>query len=378
MEKLGFVMAIGIDQAKNPNELLLTYQFAQPKKGGQSGAEINNWTISTEVAYAPVSIEKVYEVLNRQPFLGTTKILIIGEQLAKSGFNQYIDAFQRVYQFRRTMYILVAKGSAQDILNTNLRNEQLPALSLLMRMEQYQEVSVFPVTRLGHYLTVLAREGQAPIIPVVEKLMPDEDGIEYKGEKKGEAEELRVQGAGVFKGGKLMDYLNDQETKGYLWLENEVGSRFISAEQVDGVDVTAKVIKSKTSYRVNQEQEGYHLKYQIRVQAVLEEVKGEQPLMTNEEWYVFIQDAEKAIAKAIEKECQAAIQKDKAMAVDFLGIGRHIEQKKPSYWKEVRNQWEKTLPNVPVDLDVQVIFKHGGVARNSPVSQVNSEQNRQE
>lgn len=372
MEQLAFVMAIGIDQGKNPQNFLITYQFAQPQKGSQSGSETKEWTISTEVAHLPESMEKVYEVLNRQPFLGTTKILIIGEDIAKAGFNDALDSFQRVYQFRRTMYILVAKGSAKDILTTKLRNEQLPALSLLGRMEQYKGVSVFPVTSLGHYITVLAREGQAPILPLVEKLKPGQEGIEYEGEQKGKAEELRIQGAGVFRVGRLMDYLNDQETKGYMWLENETGTRFISADQVDGVGVTAKVISAKTSYNVNQEQDGYHFKYQIKAQAVLDEVKGKQPLMSPEEWAVFIHDVEGAVEKAIEKECQAAIQKDKTIAVDFLGIGRHIEQKKPSFWKEVRNNWEGTLPSLPVDIDVQLTLKNGGVARNSPVSPVSA------
>jgi spore germination protein KC len=370
VEQLAFIIAIGIDQGENPQELLITYQFAQPKKGGQSGSEINEWTISTEVAHIPESMEKVYEILNRQPFLGTTKMIIIGEDLAKSGFNEAIDTYQRVYLFRRTMYLLVAKGTAQDILNTKLRNEQLPAISLLGRIEQYKGVSTFPVTRLGHYLTVLSREGQAPILPVVETLKSGEEGIQYEGEKKGKAEELRIQGVGVFKEGKLIGYLNDQETKGYMWLQNEVGTRFISSPQIDGVEVTTIVDNPKTSYSVSQEEDGLHFKYQVKVKGVIDEIKGKQSMMNYEEWAAFIKEAEKGIKQTVEKECYAAIQKDKGISADFLGIGRHIQQKKPSLWKEFKNNWDEKLSNLQVDVDVQVTLRHGGVARNSPVSAV--------
>lgn len=374
VEQLAFVMAIGVDLGEKPGDLLLTYQIAQPKKGGQSGSEINDWTISTEVANVPIGEEKIHEILNRHPFVGTTKVLIIGEDLAKSGINDALDAFQRFYQFRRTMYMLVAKGKAKDILNTKLRNDQLPALSLMGRIEQNKEVSTFPATRIGHYLTVLAREGQAPIIPTVEELKPGEDGIEYKGTEEGKAEELRMQGAGVFRAGKLIDYLSDEEAKGYMWLENEVGSRFVSTREVNGVSLTARVIASNTKYTVTQDKAGPTFQYQVKVKAVIDGVKGTQPLMSPEVWAVFVQDAEKEVEQAIQKECQSAIDKDKKIPLDFLGIGRHIEQKKLSLWKEVRDEWESTLQNLPVELKVQVTLEHGGVARNSAVSPVSPEE----
>ncbi|HVJ50717.1 Ger(x)C family spore germination protein [Desulfitobacterium sp.] len=378
VDQLAFVIGIGLDQGKKPGDIIFTFQIAQPKKGGQSGSEINNWILSTEVTHAPLSEEKVFEILNRYPFVGTTKILVIGEELAKSGINSVIDSFQRYYQFRRTMYMIVAKGKAKDILNTKLRNDQLPALSLLGRIEENKAVSSFPVTRIGHYLTLLSREGQAPIIPVVDRLQPGEGGIDYKGSEGGEAEELLLEGAGVFRVGKLVSYLTDQESKGYLWLENEVGTRFISTEEMNGISVTAKVIRSKSNYSVTQDEKGPRFNYQLKVIVAMTEVMGSQPPMSPEKWAAFTGDAEKLVAQAIEKECQAAINKDKEIPNDFLGIGRHIEQKNPSLWKEVRNNWEKTLQDLPVDLDVEVTIEHSGVDRNTPVSPVNPEGTRQE
>lgn len=379
VEQLAFVMAIGLDQGKTPQDLVITYQFAEPQKGGQSGSETNEWTISTETAHVPVSMEKVYQILNRQPFVGTNKVLIIGEDLAKSGFNNFIDSFQRTYQFRRTMYLLVAKGSAKDTLNTKLRNKELPALSILGRLEQYKGVSDFPVTRLGHYLTLVETEGQAPVLPVVKPLNSGEEGIEYQGEKEGKPEELRIQGVGVFKEGKLNGYLSDQETKGYMWLENEIGTRFIGTSQVDGVLVTAKVTSSKASYKVSQEEDGLHFKYKIKVKGVIDEVKGEQPLMSEEKWASFTNDAERAVQQAIVEECQAAIQKDKTIGADFLGIGRHLQQKEPILWKELRDNWDdENLSNLQVDVDVEVKLKNSGVGRNIPTSTVSPQSTRQE
>lgn len=372
VEQLAFVIGIGIDQGDKPGEIILTYQMAQPKKGGQSGAEVNNWTVSTKETNMPMSREKINEILDRFTFLGTTKVLIVGEDLAKSGINEILDPLQRFYRFRRTMYMLAAKGKAQDILNTKLRNNELPSLSLLGRLEQEKDVSVFPDTRIGHYLTLLSREGQVPIIPVVDRLQPGEGGIDYKGSNEGEAEELRLEGAGVFDKGKLANYLTDQETKGYMWLENEIGTRYISTEELNGVSVTVKVTNSKAKYNVTQDEKGIHFSYKLKVQANIDEVKGSQHPMDIKEWAEFTKDVEKAVAQAIEKECQSAINKDKEISKDFLGIGRHIEQKKPSLWKEVRNNWENTLKDLSVDVEAEVTILNSGVERNTPSQSVNS------
>ncbi|AHF05687.1 Ger(x)C family spore germination protein [Desulfitobacterium metallireducens] len=368
VEQLAFVIGLGIDQGEKPGDIILTYQMAQPKKGGQSGAEINNWTLTTEVTHAPLSEDKLYEILDRHPFLGTTKVLIIGEELAKSGIGSMIDSFQRFYQFRRTMYLLVAKGKAKDILNTKLRNDQLPSLSLAGRIDESKGVSTYPVIRIGHYLTLLSREGQTPIVPIVDRLQPGEGGIDYKGSEGGEAEELQIEGAGVFRGDKIISYLSDQETKGFMWLENLIGIRFIGTEEINGISLTAKVTSSKAKYSVTQDEKGLRFSYQLKAKATIDDIKGSQPPMSVEEWGTFSRDAEKAVAQAIEKECRSAISKDKEIPNDFLGIGRHIEQKNPSLWKEVRNHWENTLQELPVDIEVEVVIENSGVGRNSPVS----------
>lgn len=371
VEQLAFIMAIGVDQGEKPGDLILTYQVAQPKKGGQGGSEITNWTVSTEVAHAPVSEEQLYQIFDRHPFLGTTKVLIIGEDLAKSGISPIIDPFQRFYQFRRTMYMLIAKGKAKDILNTKLRNGTLPALSLLGRIED-KGVSTFPVTRIGHYLTLTSREGQVPVIPLVDRLQPKEGGVEYQGSEEGKAEELRILGTGVIDGGKLTSYLTDQETKGYMWLENQISIRFINTEDMDGVSVTVKVTSSKAKYGVTQDEKGIHFNYKISAKATIDEVKGSQPAIPIQEWAGFTKDVEKMTAQALEKECYAAISKEKEISSDFLGIGRHIEQKNPKLWKEVRNNWKDTLQDLTVEVNAEVTILNSGVERNNAGQAVNS------
>ncbi|HZK86138.1 MAG TPA: Ger(x)C family spore germination C-terminal domain-containing protein [Desulfosporosinus sp.] len=56
------------------------------------------------------------------------------------------------------------------------------------------------------------------------------------------------------------------------------------------------------------------------------------------------------------------------MGLDFLGIGRHLEQKNPKYWKTVKDQWEKEIANFPISLDVQVKINNSGMSSGSPTT----------
>lgn len=364
VEELAFVIGIGIDKGSEEGKYLLTYQIAMPKKSGESGAEMEDWTLSVEVGGLPTGKEKVFQILNKSPFIGTSRVIIFGEELARDGISDVIDLFQRVYEYRRTVFLLQAKGKAKDILETKLRTKQLPAISLLGTIQGAKDISSFPVTRIGHYLTLVGQDGRAPLIPVVSSVESNEAGIEYKDSK---GKEIRIAGAAVFRDGKLIGYLTEEETKGFLWLENEVGTRYVYAAQ-DDISVVAWVTKSSTKYDLTKIGGKVGIHYKIRPLVTINEIRGVQKQMDIQEWNQFVKTLEPVIAQAIEKECQAALEKERAMKKDFLGIGRHIEQKDIQYWKQVKADWEEMLPDIPVSFDIQVTIENAGLSRNTPVS----------
>lgn len=366
VEQLAFVMSLGVDQGKEPGTYQVTYQIARPKVSGGSAAEIENWTLTIEVPNVQTSEEKVFQILNKHPFLGTSRVIIIGEDLARSGINEALDSFQRFYQFRRTIYLLIAKGKAKDILETQLRTKLLPSLSLLGTIQGQPGVSSFPVTRMGHYLTILGRQAQAPLIPTVEKLKSGDNGISYSNE---EGEELHIQGSGVFIDGKLIDFLSDEETKGYMWLDDEIKNRIIQTAEEKGISLSAWVLKASTKYNFSSEDGKMGVTFQIKTNVSLTEIKGQQEYMDTDAWQKFVEkEIEPLIVHAIEKECQSAVDKSKEIHADFIGIGRKLEQKDPKYWKEVKEDWENQISDFPVSFDIQVVVQNTGLPRNVPVS----------
>ncbi|KGP75511.1 spore gernimation protein GerC [Desulfosporosinus sp. Tol-M] len=372
VESVALLMGAGIDLGRKPGTYLLTAQFALPQKGGAAGSDIESWTYSAEVSSIREFYEMVSKSINRVPFEGSQKVVVIGEDAAKAGFINVLDFVQRYSEFRRTMYLVLAKGKAQSILNTKLGKGQLPAMFIKSNIETSHDISVYPTVRLGHYLTILGRKSTAPILPVVESIKPGEGigGNQVVGTAGEQEMQLRLQGAGVLRGDHLADFLTDEETKGFMWLDNSVGQRFISTvgSEESEVNFVGQALKSTTKFKVSDKDGTIGIEYRIKASLEVDEVLGLKEQLSSTEWAALLKEAEKSFAKVIEKECELSIKKEKELSLDFLGIGRHIEQQKPAYWQTVKDQWEQKIADFPVSLDVQVTIHHSGMSKSSPTT----------
>ena len=368
VEELAPLIGIGFDLGKKPGTILITQQFARTKKGASSGAEVEARTFSVEASSAREAIEKIAAVTYRKPFMGSLRVVIIGEDVAKElGFTNMLDFLQRFSEFRRSMYLILAKGKAQDILNLKLRSGLLPATAIKNNIESGDELSNFPTVRLGHYLTILSTKSTSPILPVIESVKSGE-GIEYKAEEKNQPEEIRIQGAGVLHEDHLVDFLTDEETKGYMWLDNDVLQRLISTTELEETPkFGGHVLNSTTKYKLKTNNGKLELQYQIKTSLAIDQILDLKKQLSGPEWVELLKGAEKSFAKVIEKECESSIKKQRELGCDFLGVGRHIEQKNSAYWQTIKEHWEEEVKDFPISLEVQVTIHHSGMSSSSAV-----------
>jgi spore germination protein KC len=368
VEELAPLIGLGFDLGQKPGSYLITEQFVRAKQG-KEGVEIQDRTFSIEASSAREAYEKISKISSRLPFMGSLKVIVIGEDVAKAGINDMLDFAQRFSEFRRTMYLVVAKGKAQSILNLKLRNGLLPAIFIKNNLETGDSISIFPQVHLGHYLTVLDTKITAPIIPVLKSIKSGDEGIKYKADGK-EGEEIEIQGAGVFRGDHLADFLTDEETKGYMWLDNDINHRTLNTAGSEGskVNFSGQVLKSTTKYKVSDQDGVVGLQYQIKASVAVDEIMGLKEQLSETEWVDLLNEAEKSFAKVIEKECQLSIQKERELGLDFLGIGRHIEEENPTYWKTIKGHWEEQIVNFPVAVNVEITIQHSGMSSGSPTT----------
>jgi spore germination protein KC len=133
-----------------------------------------------------------------------------------------MDFFVRHWEMRRSIWMVMAYGSAQDLLlRGSSIQEKVPGASIKMQMEMPHKLAptYYPVV-LGDFLTDLSEEGKDAIVAAV-SVKPMQENKSGEGST-AENNQLVFQGAGVFRGDKLVDYLGPSETRGARWVRGKI------------------------------------------------------------------------------------------------------------------------------------------------------------
>lgn len=239
IEQMAFISVVGVDRA-DKDGLLVSFQIVNPRAltkggaGGGGGGEPPVFVLSVTARTVPDALAKLEEESSRIVRFKQLSAIVLGEDLARDGIGQVMDFFARHWEMRRSIWVLVAKKSAQDVLLKGAPvQEKIPGMAIKMEMERRARLSPtrYPVT-LGDFLTGLTREGDDAIASSVEigPMQEQKSGNSVKKEKEGDTKEkatggmkeLVFSGAGVFRGEKLVAFLGPQETRGVRWFKGKV------------------------------------------------------------------------------------------------------------------------------------------------------------
>ncbi len=122
-DDLAYVIAIGLDKGKT-NALRLTLQYAVPKNigsgggGGQGGGGGENpssiTTVETPTLWSGLNMVNNYT--SRQVNMAHIKALVISEELAREGIEQYLHAIIRSREFRPSTHVVVSTRPAHEYI----------------------------------------------------------------------------------------------------------------------------------------------------------------------------------------------------------------------------------------------------------------------
>ncbi|MDK2880590.1 MAG: spore germination protein [Clostridia bacterium] len=240
IDQMSFISVVGVDRL-GPQELLVSFQIVNPRAlaggGGQGGRgggdEPPVIVLSVKARTVPDALAKLASESPRVVRFKQLSAIVLGEELAKDGIASVVDFFARHWEMRRSIWILVAKGSAEEVLLKGAPlQEKVPGMAIKMSMERRDQLAPvrYPV-RLGDFLSDLTRDGTDAIASSVEVGPMQEARIDGRSREQGGGskeqattgmKEIVFRGAGVFKGDKLVAFLGPQETRGVRWMRGSI------------------------------------------------------------------------------------------------------------------------------------------------------------
>lgn len=352
------VSAVGIDKSDEKGKIIVTFQSIIPERIStpvKPGSNKNNVHVVSVTANSITdSLVKYNQRTSKIPEIQHNRIYVIGEDLAKDGVNSFIDGIFRSYEFRASGWILACKGKASDILNKKVDASAIPADYLVNLITIGNYMATVPTETLHTFMMKLSSKTTSPVVTE----------LEIKEKIEGESGDIGYNGCGVFKQDKLVGWLNMNETRGLLWMTNQIG-RGVLLSGYPGTaseSISQQIVKSKVKIKPKMVNGEIIISLYIREEgSVLENNKG-----VNINSPETMKALEEGFAIEIKKEvndCLEKIQKD--YKTDIVGFGDKIHKNLPREWKKIESKWDNIYPNIKTEVNVEVKLRSTGKIINS-------------
>lgn len=374
LSELAIVLAAGVDSAPGDN-VRLTLQIVRPRafSGGvekQAGApkENNVWVVS-ETGRTVLDAQRLLErKLSREIYWGHNIILVFGERAARAGIRETINFFSRSPAARETIWLFLARGEAEKLLDSHsqLENTSAQAAGAMARM------AVGAPVMLKDLRMMLASKGTNLVLPRIE-LTPSgtpqgagmKENIPGVPKPKEPSEirhaEITVTGTGVFKDDKLVGWLNISETRGMLWLKGLTEKGVITVPSPTGPDKNISVRLVRGNTEVKPFFDGQNIWFDVKINMagdLLEQQSTED--LTDPGVFKTI---ENEVARAIEARARSALEKAQFdYGVDIFDFGEAFHRKYKREWNTIKDRWNEVFTGVDVNIAAEAHIRHTGLA----------------
>lgn len=309
-------------------------RMAGSREQGQGGSGKQFIVLSTTTRTVLSGLQQLQRELDRMLFLGHTRLILIGEDVAREyGVDRILDYFIRDFQVQRVTRVAVVEGEAREILEQLPPIGQEPTTFLLNLLSGTGGTSQVYVSDLGKYMVERSTTGLDPLLPRVRK----------------SGDVILTGGAAVISNDRLVGWLTPFETRGLNILKNEfMGSDYeVECPFHPGEKINVSVVKTNARHRLVRE--GKTLVLKILVRGVFETTEftgehGPQEEMSKE--------LTRRVAAMILNETTVALEKARELKADVIGIGKKIKAEQNKVWQEMN--WEEEFPTFPVEIEVKM------------------------
>lgn len=385
-----YVLVMGLDKGRE-NKLTLTVQIAVPRQmeggggggvpgmGGEGGKSTE--LVSVEAPSMLSAFNMINAFVNRRISLKHTKAVVFSEELAREGTLPYLHVMARFLEFRRSMFIAVARGvSAKELLEKNITVlEGNPAKYVELASLTSRYTAFSPLQPHFHYfynaahlrgadpVAVLVgikrqtQQGEGP--PIEHPYGWRSEGSYYAGEiPRSGGNQTELMGAALFRGDKLVGEINGDQMTALMMLRNTFDQAYISVQD-------PLMPEQMTSLNLHQHREPRikidvsspipHISVKVFLEGGVIGIQGHssyedpryRPLL------------EAAAAERIRNDIVELLQKTQQLGVDSAWFGRkakiHFLTEKA--WDEYK--WKEVYPQASIDLTVQVDLRQFGLLR---------------
>jgi len=341
------VLGMAIDKS-NDNNYKLTYEIVDLSTSNQGSAESK--TIESEGKTIFDAIRNTENKLNNKLYFSHMKIIIISEQIAREdGVEPLTDIFERDAEPRGDIRVVISQEeTAKDIITAKTLTDDFMSDEIAQIIKENKKTTSYTkdMTLLKMHNT-LNSEGSSLVLPAIHNI------------NNGKENEVELNGIAIFKEDKLIGYLTPEESRSFLFVDDEVegGIIVINTEKngLISLELSNNNTNKKYTYDGNHVQMAIEVKPSVYLAEQLsrnsienEDIKKYE-IITNQ----YISEQIKIILQKVQSEVDS----------DIFKFGTIIYKKDPKLWSQLKKSGNDYLKNMEFEIIVDTSIINTATAR---------------
>lgn len=353
------VQTIGIDYDEKEQGFLVSLQyFATKGSGSQQAIDLSKVNAKVATGSGKTVTEAIENAIfpeGKTPFYAQSSYIILGKSLVEHGVQDVVDYINLDRDLRVNTVILIAEDKASDIVSEDVDEGILPSdkitqmSGVMISNGKMREVPYFK------FASMYYNEYESVLVPVIKAESKEPAGGSSGGEEESGSQyskKLSFSGTEIIKDAKGVRQLNEKETRGCLWLSDEIPFTSVSTEFNDDILISVDVVQTSTNIDPVVDGEQITFYVSIENQLVIREYRTKKfENLTEEDYQIISQSVE----NVIREECESAIEASMKLSnADVLHFGRRLRQKYPDLEKQLPDHWEEEWVddiNVKISVD---------------------------
>jgi len=346
---LAIITAAGIDLTKDGRIKLSVQLFVPtPPSSGQatettspsgSNKTIVRYATGYDMADATAHLQ---ETLSRKIFWGQADVFIFGEKLVKRSIKEPMDFLTRHPHPRERANLFVSAGDAEEVLRWNSPIERNSAESL-------REMAVLQTglnTSILQAIEELSEEAHTTVIPIVRILHRKRGDVPFIG------------GTVAIKNLRQAATLDSIDTRGLLWLRNEIKTATLTAPAYPGGGfASAYVISARTKLVPSIKDGKWSMTVVVDATSNLNENASSLDISQESN----VKQLQHIFEGVIQSRIDDMVTKAQRSRVDFLGFAEQYHRHYPKQWRAAKKNWDTRFPKIEVRYNIRLTIARNGL-----------------
>ncbi len=341
LETYSIVAGIAVDKGENGYRYHVTFECLK-MAGGTKNAQIQPLLVEEDGNTIFDAVRSTLRESDKKLYFHHCRVVILSSDIAKEGLRSVTDWIKRDAEPRLTMDVVISKEkTAAEILRVKPKSGQLTAYQISNTLaESGGYYGTSSGVRIFEMTNTLNSEGISLVLPTIEKKATDS------------GETLQLTGGAVFKGDRLVGWLDAEPAKYYALIRGKVrGGLLLTGITPGSTQLCLEIQRCETKVKPVVSGDTVMVDIRVHMRTAFAEQDSETDLFSK----IGIGGVERDADRTVQYETTRVVKDvQQAFGTDIFGFGNLIYQNQPKEWKRLRPRWDQIFRKLKVHVTADV------------------------